>query len=110
MFGICHEQAWMPHQRARRESQTTCRTGPCVQSVHIPGLLKVPNIMARYPKIESIGSIESIILGIWEVQVKLRSRCLGLETFLCFYFGVSKEFLQECCRHSIMRQPCALQT
>ena len=33
-----------------------------------PGPPKEPKIMAQYPKIESIESIGSIILGIFEVQ------------------------------------------
>ena len=36
----------------------------------LPGPPKEPNIVAQYPKIESIGSVRSIILPIWEVQVE----------------------------------------
>ena len=34
----------------------------------------MPKTMARYPKIESIGSIRSIMLGILEVQVNPKPR------------------------------------
>ena len=36
---------------------------------HLPGPPKEPKIMAQYPKIETIGSIGSIVLAILEVQV-----------------------------------------
>ena len=36
--------------------------------------LQKPKIMAQYRKRESVGSIGSIILAIWEVQVCLKSR------------------------------------
>ena len=32
---------------------------------------KVPKIMAAYPKMENVGSMESIVLGILEVQLPL---------------------------------------
>ena len=35
----------------------------------LPGPPKEPKIMAQYPKIESMGSIGSIILAILQVQV-----------------------------------------
>ena len=38
-------------------------------SGHVPGPPKEPKIMAQYSKIESIGSVGSIILAILEVQV-----------------------------------------
>ena len=38
----------------------------------LPGPPKDPKIMAQYPKIESIGSIRSIIFAILEVQVEPR--------------------------------------
>ena len=38
-------------------------------SLRVPGPPKEPKIMALYPKIESIGSIGSIILAILEAQV-----------------------------------------
>ena len=34
---------------------------------------KMPKIMARYPKMESIGSTGSILLGILEIQPNLRT-------------------------------------
>ena len=40
--------------------------------LYLPGPPKVPKIMAQYPKIESMGSIGSIILAILEVQVGLK--------------------------------------
>ena len=40
--------------------------------LQLPGPPKEPKIMAQYPKIESRGSIGSIILGPLEVQVALR--------------------------------------
>ena len=42
----------------------------------LPGLTRVPKIMAQYPKIESIGSMGSIIWAILEVQVSPMSRKL----------------------------------
>ena len=42
----------------------------------LPGPPKEPKIMAQYPKIESIGSIGSIILAILEVQVNPLDRLL----------------------------------
>ena len=36
---------------------------------YLPGPPKEPNIMAQYPKIESVGSVGSILLAILEVQV-----------------------------------------
>ena len=35
----------------------------------VPGPPKVPKIMAQYPKIESMGSMGSILLAILEVQI-----------------------------------------
>ena len=43
------------------------------ENLGLPGPPKEPNIMAQYPKIESIGSIGSIVLAILEVQVSLSS-------------------------------------
>ena len=40
-------------------------------SLKVPGPPKEPKITAQYPKIESIGSMGSIILAILEVQVHL---------------------------------------
>ena len=37
--------------------------------LHLPGAPKEPKIMAKYPKIESIGSIGSITLAILEVHL-----------------------------------------
>ena len=39
--------------------------------MYVPGPPKVPKIMAQYPKIESMGSIGSTLLGILEVQVHI---------------------------------------
>ena len=41
-----------------------------VRFCYIPGPPKEPKLMDQYPKIETIGSIGSIILAILEVQVR----------------------------------------
>ena len=55
---------------------------------YIPGPPKEPKIMAKYPKIESIGSIGSIILAILEVQIDT-SNSKGSKYVHTTYFALS---------------------
>ena len=55
--------SWAPASKAKVPEFVR----PC-----LPGPPKEPKIMARYPKMESIGSTGSIILAILEVQVNNR--------------------------------------
>ena len=48
------------------------------QNEQVPGPPKGPKIMAQHPKIESIGSIGSIILPILEVQVCQNAKVASL--------------------------------
>ena len=43
-------------------------------SLLAPGLPKMPKAMAQHPKTESIGSMESIILGMLEVQAGIKKQ------------------------------------
>ena len=55
--------------------------------LRLPGPPKEPEIMAQYLKIESIGSIGSIILAILEVQVCTYYNLLyaAPETLICWF-------------------------
>ena len=56
------------HWRGRSQAPVLESRHPASKTL-LPGPPKEPKIMAQYPKIESIGSIGSIILAILEVQV-----------------------------------------
>ena len=59
--------AWVAERTPGASSSPSLRNMAWI--IYVPGPPKEPKIIAQYPKIESKGSIGSIILAILEVQV-----------------------------------------